>query len=144
MSGALVRTASGVSRGRGSQLLQMISDALSGADRAVSGYDYNNAARTLMGLNPDVQRAIRRGTAKATEAVLPLVRRDVTPEEIKEAAYRFALSQPMKNVARAVPAATVGAGVLGTGALVNAVTKTESEEERLLRQYLEMISNGGY
>ena len=142
MSGALVHNVSKGVRGRGSQLLQMITDALSGADRAVSGYDYNNAARTLMGLNPDVQRAIRRGTAKAAEKVLPLVRRDVSPQEIKEAAYRFALSQPMTNVARAVPAAAVGAGVLGAGAAIDAVTETE--EERLLRRYLEMISNGGY
>ncbi|NCV17244.1 MAG: AAA family ATPase [Rhodobacterales bacterium] len=67
----------------------------------------------------DVEQIV--STAKATETVLPLVRRDVSPQEIKEAAYRFALSQPMTNVARAVPAAAVGAGVLGAGAAIDAV-----------------------
>ncbi len=143
MSAAIVKVI-GAKRGRGSALLELIRRGLAGADKYVSGLDYNRGAQILLGNDANVQRGLRRGTAKALEAGMTLANKTpfytATPQEIKEAAYRTALGQTSSNVLRAVPAtAALGTMALG-GAALDAVT--ESEEERNLRMALELLQRG--
>tara|TARA_B100002052_G_scaffold278653_1_gene285206 strand:+ start:93 stop:578 length:486 start_codon:yes stop_codon:yes gene_type:complete len=135
------------SEGRGRAVLEYLKQKLMAADAAATGILRDVDASVLIGANDGVQRAITKGAAGMIDNVyLPmtnLVReKPITGGDRLSRAYDIALNPKMQAALRAVPAAALGAGVLGTGALVDAVT--ESEEERLLRRYLEMISNGGY
>ena len=143
MSEAIVKVI-GAKRGRGAILLDLIKRGLANADKYVSGLDYNRGAQILLGNDANVQRGLRRGTAKALEAGMSLANKTpfytATPQEIKEAAYRTALGQTSSNILRAAPAtAALGTLALG-GAALDAVT--ESEEERNLRMALELLQRG--
>lgn len=144
MSAAIVKAVTSANRGRGSALLELIKRGLANADKYVSGLDYNRGAQILLGNDANVQRGLRRGTAKALEAGMTLANKTpfytATPQEIKEAAYRTALGQTSSNILRAAPAtAALGTMALG-GAALDAVT--ESEEERNLRMALELLQRG--
>lgn len=149
MSAIIVRAVTDAKRGRGAALLDMIKRGLAKADNYVSGLDFDNrhlnrGAQILLGNDANVQRGLRRGTAKALEAGLNIANKTpfytATPQEIKEAAYRTALGQTSSNILRAAPAAaTLGTMALG-GAALDAVT--ESEEERNLRLALELLQRG--
>ena len=147
MSVAIVKavTSANQSRGRGAALLDLIKRSLANADQYVSGLDYNRGAQILLGNDANVQRGLRRGTAKALEAGMSLANKTpfytATPQEIREAAYRTALGQTSSNVLRAVPAtAALGTMALG-GAALDAVT--ESPEERQIREALAAIQYMG-
>ena len=144
MSAAIVKAVTSANRGRGSALLELIKRGLANADKYVSGLDFNRGAQILLGNDANVQRGLRRGTAKALEAGMTLANKTpfytATPQEIKEAAYRTALGQTSSNILRAAPAtAALGTMALG-GAALDAVT--ESEEERNLRMALELLQRG--
>lgn len=144
MSVAIVKAVTNANRGRGAALLDLIKRGLANADNYVSNLDYNRGAQILLGNDANVQRSLRRGTAKALEAGMNLANKTpfytATPQEIKEAAYRTALGQTSSNILRAAPAAaTLGTMALG-GAALDAVT--ESEEERNLRLALELLQRG--
>ncbi len=144
MSAAIVKAVTSANRGRGSALLELIKRGLANADKYVSGLDYNRGAQILLGNDANVQRGLRRGTAKALEAGMTLANKTpfytATPQEIKEAAYRTALGQTSSNILRAAPAtAALGTMALG-GAALDAIT--ESEEERNLRMALELLQRG--
>lgn len=146
MSVAIVKAVTGANRGRGAALLDLIKRGLANADKYVSGLDYNRGAQILLGNDANVQRSLRRGTAKALEAGMGIANKtpfySATPEAIREAAYRTALGPTSSNILRAAPAtAALGTLALG-GAAVDAVT--ESEDERNLRLALELLQQRGY
>ena len=90
MSAAIVKAVTSANRGRGSALLELIKRGLANADKYVSGLDFNRGAQILLGNDANVQRGLRRGTAKALEAGMTLANKTpfytATPQEIKEAA----------------------------------------------------------
>ena len=133
------------SEGRGRAVLEYLKQKIMAADAAATGILRDIDASVLIGADDRVQRALTKGAAGVIDNVyLPmtnLVReKPITGGDRLSRAYDIAMNPKMQVALRAVPAAAVGGGVLGAGALVDAVT--ESEEERLLRRYLEMISNG--
>ena len=135
------------SPGRGRAVLDYLTEKLMAADNAATEILRGVDASTLIGANPYVQGQISRAAMGLVDNVYLPMRNLVSKEPLtggeRLLRARDIVANPrMQTALRAVPAAALGAGVLGTGALVDAVT--ESEEERLLRQYLEMISNGGY
>ena len=133
------------SEGRGRAVLEYLKQKIMAADAAATGILRDIDASVLIGADDRVQRALTKGAAGVIDNVyLPmtnLVReKPITGGDRLSRAYDIAMNPKMQVALRAVPAAALGGGVLGAGALVDAVT--ESEEERLLRRYLEMISNG--
>lgn len=135
------------SPGRGRAVLDYLTEKLKPVDNAVTRYLQGVDASTLIGANPYVQGQISRGAMGLVDNVYLPMRNLVSKEPLtggeRLLRARDIVADPrMQTALRAVPAAAVGTGVLGLGAIGDAVF--ESEEERLLRQYLEMISNGGY
>ena len=133
------------SEGRGRAVLEYLKQKLMAADAAATGILRDVNASVLIGADPRVQNALTTGATGVIDNVyLPMTnlgrKEPITGEDRLSRAYDIAMNPKMQVALRAVPAAAVGAGVLGAGALVDAVT--ESEEERLLRRYLEMISKG--
>ena len=141
------------SESRGAEVLAYLKQKLGVADDYLTRELRNIDLSGLIGADEMLQRNISKnmiGALTALQNTSDAFRK--TPLGDKES--RVAKVARMKNAAklvndpamqlalRGVPAAAVGAGVIGTGALVDAVT--QSEEERLLQQYINFISNGGY
>lgn len=150
MSVAIVKAVTGVNRGRGAKLLDLIKRGLANADEYVSGLDYNRGAQILLGNDANVQRSLRRGTAKALETGMRLANKtpfySATPEAIREAAYRTALGQTSSNILRAAPAtAALGTVALGGAALDPLIeTDRERQEKERLLMALELLQQGQY
>ena len=126
---------------RSAQLIEAVKALLSRGGDAIQGADYNRGAKILMGRDADTNMMLRRGSAGVMEKVMNAASElgvtKGTPAQNKVRAYEMALSPGYSAAMRAVPAASVlGTAALG-GAAIDAVT--ESEDERKLREALEII-----
>ena len=116
----------------------------------IYGINYNDlsAVQTMLGRNPLMQERIKKGAAPLANAYYRMRNIGLPKEQMltgrdrERAVSKLLNSEGVETALRGVPIAATAAAGLGTLAAIDAVT--ESEEERLLRRYLEMISNGGY